>query len=319
MTNEEYRRRVYEVHGDEYDLSELEFKSWDDDVTIICKIHGRKQINARALLYKKHGCNECRGRHISEAKRMKTDEFVERAKKIHGDNFTFEHTDLNDRDEKGRIIVTCKVHGDIRMLPDSILSGHGCRLCADEENSRRYAKPLEKFIEEAIVVHGDDYIYDRCHETYKNSSTPVFIGCKKHGYFPQTPNKHLSGQGCPFCSESRLEREIRLLLTGNNIKFDYDKSKSWLKGQRLDFYLPEYNIGIECQGIQHFEPREHFGEKGGYERIIKMDELKREKCKQNGTKLLYYTDLKEYINEYENIYINKDDLLKEIFSNDNNR
>lgn len=39
-----------------------------------------------------------------------------------------------------------------------------------------------------------------------------------------------------------------------NIKYERYKKFSWLKKQNLDFYLPDYNIAIECQGIQHFEP-----------------------------------------------------------------
>ena len=321
MTSEEFKKKVEAVHGDEYDLSKLMFKSWDEKVIIICKEHGEKMISPRALLYKKHGCDECRGKHISDSKKMTTDEFINRVKKIHGDKFTFEKTDLDKKDKEGKIIITCVKHGDIKVLPDNILRGHGCRKCADENNSKKYSMPLNDFIEKAIKKHGNLYIYDKVHSNYKNSHTKVLIGCKKHGYFLQTPNKHLQGQGCPFCNESKLEEEMKLYLENNKIKYERQKQFDWLKKVnhlKLDFFLPEYNVAIECQGIEHFEERERFGGEKYLKEVIDRDKVKKEKCELNNIKMYYFTKCKKYINENENIYLNKDKLVKKIKENDNN-
>ena len=43
-------------------------------------------------------------------------------------------------------------------------------------------------------------------------------------------------------------------LKENNIEFETQKRFKWLGGKSLDFYLPKYNIAIECQGLQHFRP-----------------------------------------------------------------
>lgn len=72
----------------------------------------------------------------------------------------------------------------------------------------------------------------------------------------------MQGQGCPFCNESKLEEEMKLFLNKNGIKFERQKTFDWLKNiksLKLDFYLPDYNTAIECQGIQHFEAREIWG------------------------------------------------------------
>lgn len=63
----------------------------------------------------------------------------------------------------------------------------------------------------------------------------------------------------------------------------------------FDFYLPEYNLCIEFQGIQHFQPVPYFGgqEKFGY--YCKHDDIKREWCSKpenpNLLEITYKSDI----------------------------
>ena len=93
--------------------------------------------------------------------------------------------------------------------------------------------------------------------------------------------------GCPICNESHLERDVRLFLQENNIKFEQQKRFKWLGRQSLDFYLPDYNIAIECQGLQHFNEVEHFGGKEEFKKILRRDNIKNIKCSDNNVKLFY--------------------------------
>lgn len=82
----------------------------------------------------------------------------------------------------------------------------------------------------------------------------------------------------------------------------------------FDFYLPKYNTLIECQGIQHFKKNEFFKDN---ERFIK-DGIKYKMANENGLKLFYYTNIKNYQKYFNNIYNenntfdNKIQLLNEI-------
>ena len=109
-----------------------------------------------------------------------------------------------------------------------------------------------------------------------------------------------------------MERELRLFLNENNIEYETQKTFKWLGKQRLDFYLPQYNIAIECQGIQHFKYKENskLFNKNTYEICVKLDNIKREKCDENGVKLLYYSNLG--IEYPYHVFEDKDELLKEI-------
>lgn len=112
---------------------------------------------------------------------------------------------------------------------------------------------------------------------------------------------------------SKLENKIRMFLLKNKIIFTMQKTFPWLKrkkkGQlKLDFYLDEYNIGIECQGGQHYEPYDLFGGQKEYENTVKRDTIKKKLCEEHNIPILYFADRK-----YEkNLITNKKKLLQEI-------
>lgn len=143
----------------------------------------------------------------------------------------------------------------------------------------------ENFIKRAMEVHGNKYDYSKVE--YINNKTKVCIVCPEHGEFWQTPHNHLQSKGCPICNESKLENEISNFLEINNINYEREKTFDWLKSKyklRLDFYLPDYNIAIECQGEQHFKPINYFGGLQNFIKLSKNDKLKYDLCKHNNIK-----------------------------------
>jgi hypothetical protein len=169
----------------------------------------------------------------------------------------------------------------------------------------------EKFIEKAKGVHGDKYDYSKTE--YKGCRNLVKVICKKHGEFEQTPYKHLQGHGCPYCNESHLENNVKNALEKNNIEYIYQCNKrtfKWLGGQSLDFYLPKYNLAIECQGEQHYNPIKYFGGEKGFKYRKKLDEKKKELCEQNKINLIYFDYKENDINELVNIIQNETSILR---------
>ena len=65
-----------------------------------------------------------------------------------------------------------------------------------------------------------------------------------------------------------------------------ESSPEWLRGLRFDIYLPEYNLAIEHQGQQHYEPVDFWGGKEGFKNTVRRDNLKRKRCKENGVSLV---------------------------------
>ena len=66
----------------------------------------------------------------------------------------------------------------------------------------------------------------------------------------------------------------------------YQYHSDWLGRQSLDVYIPSISVGIEYQGIQHYEPVDHFGGKDAYLYRVELDIQKRQLCASNNVKLL---------------------------------
>lgn len=233
-----------------------------------------------------------------------TEDFIRRAKEVHGDTYNYDKTEYTRNKEK--VTITCPIHGDFTQFPSDHLYGRGCPKCGEEKSRQSRRKTNDDFITKAKEVHGDKYNYDKTNYEYSNQK--VIITCPIHGDFTQTPNDHLSGKGCAKCRESKGEKYVDELLTNNNIKFEREytfndcssmSKRGFCTELPFDFYLPEYNACIEYDGKQHYEPV--FGLKS-FESSQRTDKLKTDYCEENGIKLIRipYTmnlkDVEDYIN-----------------------
>ncbi len=74
---------------------------------------------------------------------------------------------------------------------------------------------------------------------------------------------------------------------------------------RFDFYLPNFNICIEYDGIQHTQPVDYFGGQKEFELIQLRDEIKNTYCEQNDIHLLRvsYTQTDKHIELLINQFI----------------
>lgn len=180
-----------------------------------------------------------------------------------------------------------------------------------------FADTKESFIAKYKARFGNETNYILDDIEYYNSHTPIYPICKIHGRFKIMPYKLLQGQGCSKCKSSHLENEIRSFLQMNNIEFEEQKTFDWLlyknkTHQYIDFYVPKYNIGIECQGIQHFKAdNKRFKDISIH---LDRDLNKSNLCKENNLKLIYYTKFK-----FDNITENKEIYSKEEYFTSKNK
>ena len=208
LSTSDFIAKAIEVHGDKYDYSKSVYMGWNKPITITCKVHGDfVQSSANTHLTGK-GCQKCgRGRRAS-ATRLTTKQFVERAKRIHGDAYDYSQSNYTGRTEP--IDIICKKHGVFTQASaNNHLAGSGCPKCGAERWVLANSSTREKFIEKAKKVHGDKYDYSK--SKYTRLRDPIEIICKTHGSFIQSSAKsHLSGSGCPKCVSEKRKR-IKLL------------------------------------------------------------------------------------------------------------
>lgn len=272
-------------NNENYDYSLVNYINDQTKIKIICKKHGEFEQLPKFHL-NGFGCQKCKYDKITLIIKLDTNQFIEKAKKIHNNKYNYDL--VNYINSKNKVKIICNTHGQFELIAGQHLIGRGCQLCSSNKLNNNL------FIEKAKVIHGDIYNYDLV--KYFSSKINVKINCLTHGVFEQKPNHHLSGAGCPICKESRGEREIKDFLLNNNIEFIRQYKFLNCKNKRqlpFDFYLPLYNICIEFNGRQHYEEVIYWGGDKFLEKQKNRDRIKKEFCETNNIKLLIIDDIKE--------------------------
>ena len=294
-TTKEFIEDARKIHGNKYDYSKVEYINSETRVCIICPKHGEFWQQPNNHLSGK-GCKKCRNYELREGRSLSKNDFINRAKQIHGDKYDYSKVEYVNQHTK--VCIICPIHGEFLQFPQTHLRGSGCNKCKGKKISTSKRSNTDEFITKTMKIHGNKYDYSKVE--YVNDRTLVRIICPIHGEFLQTPNIHFQGCGCQKCNESHLEKCVSKVLEDNKIEYVYQKKFDWLGKQSLDFYLPEYNIAIECQGIQHYKPVKHFGGEENFIKTLNRDKIKLLKVLENNIKMVYVNDN------------NKNNFLKEI-------
>ncbi len=181
-------------------------------------------------------------------------------------------------------------------------SGHRCKRCSMTKYNKKNRKSIND-IKEFLEKDG----YELVSKEYLNSDAELLVKCPEGHTFDTNWRKLRNGNKCRFCNTiSHGEKKIERFLMQNNIEFEKQYIIKECKFKRylpFDFYLSDYNLLIEYDGIGHYEIKEYFG---GYEGFIDTkirDTIKNIYCRNNNIDLLRisYKDFKNI----ENILINK--------------
>ncbi len=275
VTTEEFIEKARKIHGEKYDYSKVEYKKATEKICIICPEHGEFLMTPNAHL-NGQGCKYCTGLHFNK------DIFIEKSVEIYGEKY--DYSKINYINNHTKVCIVCPEHGEFWQTPIQHLRGHGCPKCRKGNHNFDENELLEKIKN----VYGDIYTYDRLN--FSRMADKITVTCRNHGDFQVYPGNFLKGCGCPECNKSSLETKLSSFLSKRNIQYEYQKKFFWLRNKKpmsIDFYLPEYNVGIECQGEQHLFEYRCFRNRT-FEKQEELDRLKNTLCKENGVSLLYY-------------------------------
>ena len=300
MSKDEFIKRSQEIHNDKYDYSNVEYVNNVTKVCIICPEHGEFLQMPMSHL-KGNGCVECGKLMSAKTRTSTTDEFIKKAKDVHGDKYDYSNVEYVD--SFTAVKIQCPIHGEFNQLPTYHLSGNGCSECGLDRVKDRLKFSDDEFIGKCKEVHGDKYDYSKVE--YVNNRTDVLIICPKHSEFSQNPHNHLMGHGCPKCTKnySKVEGEICDII--NPLEYE-NNNRSILNGKEIDIYIPSLKLGIEYNGVRWHS--EQFGKGKNYH----IDKLN--KCNEQGINLIQI---------FEDEWINKNDIvvskLKHILNIDTNK
>lgn len=186
-----------EVHSHKYTYNNTQYVGGRKKIVVTCPEHGDFTIQARNHR-DGQGCRECTKKAISLSFSQYEPDFIEKAKAVHGDTYSYDNLKYINLEHK--VNITCKFHGDFLTDGRGHLKGKGCPICA----KIRVGATLEHFLERSKEIHGDRYDYSLVQ--YKNSRLKVEIVCSQHGSFMQTLSCHVAGKGCPDCGTTGYKR-----------------------------------------------------------------------------------------------------------------
>lgn len=264
-------------------------------IEVICDYCGEKYISAYSTVITgrkyngKDACKHCaalKANEISMKKRAaKKIGAAEQICKEKGYNLLTTQEEYTS--VKMQIEFVCPRHGKQSMLLDNFLRGHECRQCAYEKvgTSLKFDSATIKEIIDSTdgncLLNPEDYINTvtsnlkiRC--TCGNIYTTSFTNFRKKGV-----------TRCETCSrkESSGEKQIREYLDLNGINYiqemRFDECRRH-KPLPFDFYLPQYNLIIEYDGVQHFDDIKFMD----HVKTKESDEIKTEFCQNRNIDLL---------------------------------
>ncbi len=169
---------------------------------------------------------------------MTTEEFIQKAQRVHGDRYDYSKAEYKGNKEE--ICIICPKHGEFWQKAKNHLSGYGCSICSGRKKMRTV-----DFINRANSVHQNKYDYSKAE--YKGNTEKICIICPEHGEFWQRASSHLKGIGCPQCGiikssskqkiwtkekcyeTARQYEELSLFIKESPIAFNIACKNQWLK------------------------------------------------------------------------------------------
>lgn len=123
-------------HNNKYDYSISKYTKAEDNITIVCPIHGSFEQSANSHL-NGAGCYFCGRNKTNDARRLDTKKFIQKAVKVH--NNIYNYSKLIYTTSIDKVTIICPVHGPFEQTPSDHLSGKGCSSCA--KNGFQPSKP----------------------------------------------------------------------------------------------------------------------------------------------------------------------------------
>jgi Zn finger protein HypA/HybF involved in hydrogenase expression len=288
LTTEQFIEKAIVVFGDRYDYSLVNYYNTTIPIEILCRKHGAFMQRPDVHL-QKEGCPQC-GNEVVTYKRLNETvfKFIERANEIHGNKY--DYSKVKYVDSKLKVVIICKEHGEFLQMPNAHLQKRGCPKCGKINMAVKTTSNTSDFVSKAQAVHGD--LYDYSDVNYTHNRQKVAIICKKHGIFLQRPNRHLNGDGCPKCRTSKGELAIMRLLDKMGVFYEKEKKFPFCKKIRFlpyDFFLVDFNIIIEYQGLQHFKPWKLTQNMDAFRKRQETDVYKKQCAIDNGYVFKEYT------------------------------
>lgn len=201
-TQEEYLELCHNTHGFKYNYELTKYTGCHNDIEYECPEHGIRIQLAQSHI--KYGCWDCAVISRGIKHRNTTEEFIRRAKEMHGDTYTYGSNCIY-KDYNTPVQIICKVHGMFEQTPACHLrkstGGGGCIKCTKTFYSKGQLELMEYY---KINNHDIQYV--------TNGGEHRINGTRYHadGYIPSI-NQVIEFHGCYFHGCNRCYKDANIM------------------------------------------------------------------------------------------------------------
>ena len=234
--------------GDKFDYSKVEYTKADQKIIIICPIHGEFITTPSRFLQSKYGCSKCATEASHKSATKTTEQFIEEAKEVWGDRFSYENTKYVNSHTK--VTITCPIHGDFQANPTDFLRKHGCPKCKGQItadfNKQTKRMSQEDFINRIKLMYGNLFNYDEV--IYVNKRTKVklhsnimnedFLILPEHLFKGEVKNCYLNLSNISNTLNNDIFKQRAIMVHGN--KYDYSKIEYKNLTEKVRIICPEH-------------------------------------------------------------------------------
>lgn len=194
VTTGSFVKDSIKIHGHKYSYYRVVYKKAIEKVSIWCNTCNRLFEMTPNSHKNGQGCPYCALRKVKLKFSLSYDDFIERAKKVHGDKYNYSLVSYKNSHEKVNIVCN-KCKNIFSQTPTNHFSGNGCPKCGKDS----VKLGIDEFIERANNwFEKGRYRYDKV--VYYDTKTKVKIWCSVcNEYFYQQPSCHMAGHGHSKC------------------------------------------------------------------------------------------------------------------------
>ena len=225
-TTESFIEEARKVHGDKYDYSKVEYVNSHTKVCIICPKHGEFWQLATNHL-RKRGCPKCKAEETYKRQVSSKEEFIEKARKVHGDKYDYSKVEYINN--KTKVCIICPKHGEFWQTPNHHLKGKGCSKCNDSK--------LEKSVENELI---------KKNISFEKGKHFKWLGKQHLDFYLLEYNIAIECQGGQHFSKYRFEKTVEKL----NLRIERDSLKNKLckkENVKLIYFTTEKILKYEMK------------------------------------------------------------------------
>ena len=171
ITTESLIIKGKEIYGDKYTYGKTAYNGYNKSFIVTCPLHGDFETNYRNFILKRHGCYKCGKIKMWDNRgRITTEEFIKKAREVHGNKYDYSKVNYKRRDSK--VIIICPEHGEFLQTPAKHLEGQECPECNGKLNKAecRLWRRLQEKYNSLNVIHN---YYNK--DIFGRKSIDIFI------------------------------------------------------------------------------------------------------------------------------------------------